>query len=769
MKDTFDITPSPRVLRMLGQIEFKPWQCLAELIDNSVDSFLEGRREAMILQPEIRISLPSQPELRAGSGKVRIVDNGLGMTTEALEKSVKAGYSGNDPVQKLGLFGMGFNIATARLGRRTEVWTITPDAPEWTGLVIDFDELEREGKFQVPRRTRPRGVNEGQAHGTEILISKLDEDRVRPLVYGRGRSLAQEKLGRIYTRLITQVNLEIRIDGHKIKAWPHCTWDSSRRVETPIGPVAAILPINEVISPRPYCTTCWNWLEEGENTCPVCGSSESVKLRQREICGWLGIQRFFDKSHYGIDLIRNGRLIEEFDKSLFYWENPENGDTELEYPIDTTFWGGRIVGELEIDFIRISQQKDAFDKHDPQWQLVVKAIRGDGPMRPQFSEKWGFAENTSPLARLFRGYRTGNVAGLKHLVPGGPNGKGINEACITWANLFWAGDPDYQTDAKWYEAVLVAEKARKTPPSVETPLIVEAAGEPPFTPEAEDIEEKGSSEIMPEGTVITQFEEDTSLSGTYEIREMNTSPALTVRALRVKSGNLANDLPVQFTPKGASEAIYKYDPAHEYFETSLDTPLNCLLRELSVQLMLRGNVQQDVWPITRIELQLRKSYFRESLINIEELAGEARGFLDELREFLAEELPALAPIDASILSEAHRDSIRARLLVEGQASEERVSEVISKGEFPRYLGIGFLPTAVATWPDAVLDGKFLSVAYGTASDKIRASALDQVLGPLRDVAWLCEQASMPGLNQQQWREQLARAAASLHLLQLWRS
>ena len=33
----FDLTPSPRVLRMLGQVDFKPWQCLAELADNAVE------------------------------------------------------------------------------------------------------------------------------------------------------------------------------------------------------------------------------------------------------------------------------------------------------------------------------------------------------------------------------------------------------------------------------------------------------------------------------------------------------------------------------------------------------------------------------------------------------------------------------------------------------------------------------------------------------------------------------------------------------------
>ena len=37
---TADITPSPRILWVLGQIPFRPWQALAELIDNSLDAFL---------------------------------------------------------------------------------------------------------------------------------------------------------------------------------------------------------------------------------------------------------------------------------------------------------------------------------------------------------------------------------------------------------------------------------------------------------------------------------------------------------------------------------------------------------------------------------------------------------------------------------------------------------------------------------------------------------------------------------------------------------
>ncbi len=38
---SLNIRPSSRILRILGDIEFEPWQCLAELIDNAFDDFLE--------------------------------------------------------------------------------------------------------------------------------------------------------------------------------------------------------------------------------------------------------------------------------------------------------------------------------------------------------------------------------------------------------------------------------------------------------------------------------------------------------------------------------------------------------------------------------------------------------------------------------------------------------------------------------------------------------------------------------------------------------
>lgn len=121
MIQELDLTPDPRVLQMLGEINLQPWRCLAEVIDNSIDGFLQATQSgASIDPPEIAVALPTADNENA---RVTVKDNGPGMSLEAFENAVKAGWSGNNPLSNLGLFGTGFNIATAHLGLVTEVWT----------------------------------------------------------------------------------------------------------------------------------------------------------------------------------------------------------------------------------------------------------------------------------------------------------------------------------------------------------------------------------------------------------------------------------------------------------------------------------------------------------------------------------------------------------------------------------------------------------------------------------------------------------------------
>ena len=100
MSQEFDLTPDPRVLQMLGEINLHQWRCLAELIDNSIDGFLHTARSGSAIEaPEIGVTLPTVDNENAC---VVVKDNGPGMSFETLENAVKAGWSGNSPLSSCG-------------------------------------------------------------------------------------------------------------------------------------------------------------------------------------------------------------------------------------------------------------------------------------------------------------------------------------------------------------------------------------------------------------------------------------------------------------------------------------------------------------------------------------------------------------------------------------------------------------------------------------------------------------------------------------------
>ena len=755
---------------MLGQIDFKPWQCLAELIDNSVDAFLSaGGRGVMF--PQVNAEVSSLSDIRNGNGKIQISDNGPGMSPEMLQNAVRAGFSGNDSVDKLGLFGMGFNVATARLGHRTEVWTTRAEDDHWSGIRIDFDEMERAGSFQAPALNRRKTAAESQNHGTEIVISKLDQERGRYLRSGGGLKTTRDRLSRVYNRIMREIQLQVFICGVPLEPREFCTWDNSRFVQTTrvFGSIPASLEINDDLGSRLYCEDCWIWLIESEQVCPVCRRDDRLRERTRRVTGWLGIQRYFDQQDYGIDLIRNGRVIEERSKVFFSWTHPDTGEVVPEYPLEQTHWGGRIVGEISIDFVPLaSHQKDAFDKQTTEWRLAEKVIRGEGPLLVELRKRLGYDDrNTSPLAKLHTGYRRGSPPGLRTLVPGDAAGKGINEEPKRWASYFWSGDPEYQSDEKWWDAVRIAEEARKKKGAEVSKDLSggeDFGGDAGKSPTCKDSDPPGPTKLA-ENPIIR--EPDPSLSGTFNVSDIPGAPTLEVVSERLTRGKLSNGQPVEFSVIG-TRAEFVYDPEHDLFGNTLTEPVDCLVEEIAYQLLMRSSTSQHEWPLSRITQELRKQHFRWTLVSFNEVRGTAESLLREMIAHYQEALPTEAPLDADIIPEVERERLAREVARIDRAGSERVAEVIRSGEIPRYLGPTFLPTLVTHWPHLLLDSRFLVAAWSEVLPELRQEILRQISSAIDDLLWIRDPGGI-SRGSGEWRSLLARAASSVRLLETWKA
>jgi hypothetical protein len=766
-----DITPSPRVLRMLGEIDFKAWQCLCELVDNSIDAFVAKQGNTQIISDpriEIRLSSNSFSNLKA-TDSLEVRDNGKGMTLEDLQWSIKAGFTANNPVEKMGLFGMGFNIATARLGNRTEVITATEDSEHLLKVTIDFQELEKTGHFQAPLEIVPKDPSDIKWHGTVVKITKLRVNHLQTLFK---KKTVLEKLGKIYGRILISRQITLIYLGGPCRPFKHCIWSAQRNGQNKDGPVPAIIEINHLFDTKRYCPTCWVWVSDVEPSCSACNNSNSLVKRERRVKGWIGIQRYFDDTHYGIDLIRNGRVIRELDKTFFYWDNPTSSEPELEYPIDGHERKGRIVGELEIDFVKVTHQKDAFDTSSSDWRDVVRLVRGDGPIRPQIAKENGYSENTSPLARLFSAFRTAK-GGIRNLVPQRGNGSAmITDAVIDELVLKYnQGEHEYQSDEKWW--LLLGENNVASIRKNDS-LTLHSGGNP-FFESLENHENLGLPIVCNDPTsnrkdgLVVESEPihhpDTELSQTYSL-EIFKNIAIRVNAWKEITGSTESGFSVSLR---GSEMEFRYWPNSKFFSSTLIKPSDALVNELAYHFHTISQNELSKTPITLIELSIRKKYFKSTYPDLDSLENQVEIFVADLSQHLLAAAKQSNQSPSRLLNENLIQLIRTKIARSEYKNSSEINKAISEWNFLPYVTLEMLATIIHQCPQFVFDGRFFSHVWESNAPVLlpNSTLLNELRIILDDIAWFFDNKGNNLSNL--WQSKIKRVIAAVEILNLWRA
>lgn len=771
MANDFDLTPDPRVLQILGEINLDQWKCLAELIDNSVDAFINSRRAGEPLEsPSVSISLPTQDRADAS---VAIRDNGPGMTIEQLERAVRAGWSGNNPLDNLGLFGMGFNIATARLGMVTEVYATRAGDPEWTGLRIDLNELRRTRSYHTPRLTRPKP--DPLAHGTEIKILQLKADQRLYFSKNANHQKIRRQLSRVYAPLLLSKEdaFSLQLNGQHIQAKRPCHWDPDRSVQGPDGrPVHAVESFDYALPSRHYCLTCMISFS-GEQSCPTAGPDCKTIEVKRRLHGWVGLQRYMHEEDFGIDVIRNGRVIEVQNKDLFVWGGGER--PEREYPIDDQRNRGRFIGEVHLDHCRVSYTKDRFERDDTSWSEMVTLIRGEGPLQPQKARALGFEPPDAPLYRLFQAFRRSS--------PQGKTGRWSriltvknNERAMEMADLFSKGDPEYQTDEKWY--ALVEEEDRGIVGAI--PTTTGPGATAPTAPEGFlDEDDIASSAIVPQpedsGGIVDRVAIPTRQK-LHELSRVYKHPLLkvefTVEAFMVSAGDpdLSRKSPwvLKIEDPGTRTFLFLFDPDHPVFRSVTMTPMDALLCELAFKTydFLR-DTSPDSAVFATILADLRNEYADDTKLDPKGIIA----FADQAIREIAQSVGLLGNESAfetlfAELPQAAQGKIRRKVASTGIASAQAV---IDSGEFLGYAEPADIRQFVCKHPEFFFDGKFWAQPYASlnygdekVNEDARARVIERYDAYLADAVWLASQS--PRDLDRCDRDELIRATLSVRIL-----
>ena len=761
----FDLRPDPRILPMLGEINLDQWQALAELVDNAVDGFLTSAEGDDIR--EVVVNLPTSDVPNA---RVTVRDNGPGMSPELLERAVRAGWSGSASPGTLGMFGMGFNVATARLGTVTTVWTATRADTEWHGLEIDFAELARQRHYRTAHLTRPKV--DSNEHGTEVTITQLKPEQRARLSKPANRSRLIRRLSEVYSAMLRSdgkpIHFHLAINGRPLSAKEHCTWSGEREVMGPRGQtVPAMIVVDRELPTRPYCTACWQWLpapSEGA-TCPACGTADSVIGRERRVHGWIGLQRYLSTSSFGIDFIRNGRKIEIGNKDLFDWSD-ERG-VEREYPVDDPRNRGRFVGEIHLDHCRVTYMKDRFERTDPAWGEMTRIVRGDGPLRPNKAGEAGFGPNESPLYRLYQGFRrssphkSGEIAGQWGRVLVVQD----NDRAEEMARLFEKGEAGYQTDDEWWKLVEELDNKLLTADEEET----NDGNLSGFAAEESDDSSSAKSAAEPETEPAPPRHAIASLTRQYH--HEGTGQQWDVRAFKVDPADpelLPAGAPWCLRRSASGEHQFLVEPGHPVFKSATMTDLDALLSQLAWSASDYVKGSQDAPSFAVVLADLRHRYAGVLELDAIDIKAQAESVIGQIARAWRNGVDTddRQTLFMEDLTTGQQDGIYR---IMAARSVVNPSAAVLEGRFLEYAAPHVVLAFVEAHPELFLDGRCWEDSYSTlsypteaAGDEARHRVHRHYVTLLSDAVWLAEQE--PDDLAATSRARLLRASLAVELL-----
>lgn len=745
-----DITPHPRVLAMLGEIAFEPHKCIGELVDNAIDGFLSQTRflqETHGMRPEIIVRVPHKSQIETGGpilsgAEVTVEDNGPGMTLSQLTRAAQAGYSGTASLENLGLFGMGFNIATARLGGLTELRSGVRGESRWSILDIDLAGLRSNASYLIRPRFESKSSNDS---GTRVTIRNLRHEQVMQIASGipgnTKKSVAglRSWIGRTYSKYLREdeprlgtKKLTVVVNGEPVRPFRWCVWGENRYVEVgsdarPGLPnrIPAFKRFDDVLGVGYYCTSCLSWQPDATTSgerCSYCGS-DTVIERSRRMRGWIGVQRHLHDDEFGFDFLRNGRAILQWDKRCFSWTDPDTGKTELEYPIDEIrARHGRIVGEIEIDHVPVHYQKDSFEEESWLWREVIYNLRGRGPLQRSWAHRHNMPPNDSLLSDIYRGYnrtRTeegGRFGGSRERRDSWAKDLIISQdVALRYHQKFLEGEPAYQSDSKWYEWMIEADRERVMRQAQQ------AEGEGGPAPEITGGAAAGEAPKGERERLQQKAELYTELSGTYGFEPQRT---LEVNVYRVREhmmrqhGAISHAVPVVVfaTLRGVVDCFY--DETHPRIEHEEADVRELVLAEIAIVLQER---YYDHLPVSFVYDHLRKAVLPDT--SVESLRRNALRLIDELWPRFGLTYKASGGGAAKLKDVLSRDEMRQLSLVVAEQGRDQafLDRVLETGEFLRIMP-QLLSRILREKPEIFLDDQMFAIAYNQLPEELTEEA-----------------------------------------------
>ena len=319
------------VYRHFRNLDLKPWQCIGELVDNSLGSFENKKVKKALKKIYKNPILEVEIHRDIKNNTLIIKDNAGGISEKDLDRALEIGVPPDDATG-MNEFGVGMKMASFWFAKRWRIVTKALGERNEKEIIFDVDEIERDQLDEVevvPTINLSKDISY-----THIYLEKIYPDHFP----SAGQTLLKIKdhLSSMYRRQLTNGSMNL--------IWIEN--DSEEKLVYDYPQILNMQYVGEDLSAKGQNE---EWKRE-----------VNFKYKDKSVTGWVGLMDKTSSVKYGFSLFRRGRVIEGQENN---WRPDINESLDKRYVI---FSGnsepkGRLFGELDFKGFEVSNNKSSID------------------------------------------------------------------------------------------------------------------------------------------------------------------------------------------------------------------------------------------------------------------------------------------------------------------------------------------------------------------------------------------------------------------------
>ena len=201
-----EIRPGVGLYALFPSLRYTPWVALGEMVDNSIQSYLEHQEELRALHgPDyrLRIDINFQGGLNP---TIQIVDNAAGIFTKDISRAFTPAMPPPDK-SKISQYGIGMKSSACWYSNYFTVRTRALGEPSARIVIFDIKKIIKDEIYSLD--IQKELISSPKTHGTRIILSQLNQ----PIPTAGSASRLRSYLRSMYRDFLKTGELILTING----------------------------------------------------------------------------------------------------------------------------------------------------------------------------------------------------------------------------------------------------------------------------------------------------------------------------------------------------------------------------------------------------------------------------------------------------------------------------------------------------------------------------------------------------------------------------